>query len=665
MKLILTIPICLIAVVPLFADDPSKKEPPVDIMKFVPTPEPAKLPEDLRKPGVFDEEYPIPQDAAKAEKLRADRLAWARKRYVSPFEATADQAAPWYAKARKAIDAIAVGESAVNKLDSRTADPMMELSREARIDECQHPLLMMLTFKWFGINGEPGTGTFDEITPLVHALLDGPYPPSVKAKEAWDMAVRFENAGRKPARDYYQTFWKEFIELAKTKDRFDARLVIDLARTVEQRYVELGQKRSDGHAAVLRALDQAAVEPWVKGTVEGMYRIALSQDADRTTNPAEAEKLRKERLTAARKALTAAWESAKDQPIAPTQMITVCSLEKSPREELEIWFTRAMEADPDNLTACRIKLSYLLSSGKDRAKLAIAFGRQCLRTQNDHAALGYILDDAHRAIGSGKGNEYYAEADTWADLRELYETRLKRIPNDRYARTRYGQICLAAGEGPGALHNLTAIKTNPWRSIYAPGERFNDVLREAAELAAEQTKKPESESRESYIGTSFGTAEGTSVAFGKLKATTPGTWVSEKPANRLRSHQFKLPSGDKDYPDAELIVLPEGNKDPEKMFPGWKKQFAPPDGKTLDEMTKTETLTVGSAKVHVLDVTGTWSFKERPQDPKSKLEIRPEFRAVWMIVVVGDDAWHIRFSGPEQIVLKHHKDVMAWIKSLK
>src|SRR5262245_34710320 len=92
--------------------------------------------------------------------------------------------------------------------------------------------------------------------------------------------------------------------------------------------------------------------------------------------------------------------------------------------------------------------------------------------------------------------------------------------------------------------------------------------------------------------------KGATVAFGKLSATPPGEWKVEKPANRLRSHQFKLPSPDGNFADAEVIVLPQGKPDPEKVFPDWKKQFTPPDGKTLDDVAKTDKWTVGAATIH-------------------------------------------------------------------
>ena len=114
------------------------------------------------------------------------------------------------------------------------------------------------------------------------------------------------------------------------------------------------------------------------------------------------------------------------------------------------------------------------------------------------------------------------------------------------------------------------------------------------------------------------------VEFGALKAAAPSTWKSEKPANRLRSYQFKLPSAEKDFADAELIILPQSQADPAKVFPSWLKTYDAPDGKTLDDVTKKSKQTVGKATIHSLDVTGTWNYRERPLDPKSKLEVRPE-----------------------------------------
>jgi hypothetical protein len=151
---------------------------------------------------------------------------------------------------------------------------------------------------------------------------------------------------------------------------------------------------------------------------------------------------------------------------------------------------------------------------------------------------------------------------------------------------------------------------------------------------------------------------------GGLKAPAPKTWKSEKPANLLRSYQFKLVSPDKDFADAELAVFPESSPKWEDKFKEWKETVIPPDGSTIDQAAKVSKFEVEGKTVQVLDISGNWKYRERPRDPSSKEMLRPEYRVIWF-VVLDEEATHVRFSGPEKVVAKHHEDVLNWIKSLK
>ncbi len=167
------------------------------------------------------------------------------------------------------------------------------------------------------------------------------------------------------------------------------------------------------------------------------------------------------------------------------------------------------------------------------------------------------------------------------------------------------------------------------------------------------------------LTTSARAADETIVKLGKLSAAVPATWKSEKPINRLRSHQFKLPSGQEGVPDAEVVVSPESSPDFAKQFPRWKAQFTPPEGKTLDDISKESKREQPGVVLHFLDVQGTWKFKERPFDPKSKEETRPDSRVVWVIVLSGDDSTHVRITGPQIVVDKYYEGFDLWLKSLK
>ena len=169
------------------------------------------------------------------------------------------------------------------------------------------------------------------------------------------------------------------------------------------------------------------------------------------------------------------------------------------------------------------------------------------------------------------------------------------------------------------------------------------------------------------LAASFAAAEdkGIPVKLCGLAGVAPATWKSEKPANRLRSYQFKLPSGDKDYADAEVAIFPESSPDNAKNFARWKDTFVPADGMTIDQAAKTGKLEIGKITAATLDVSGTWKFKERPQDPKSKEMLLADHRAIWVVIETPDETTHVRLSGPAMVVEKHKKDFDAWLKSLK
>jgi len=173
-----------------------------------------------------------------------------------------------------------------------------------------------------------------------------------------------------------------------------------------------------------------------------------------------------------------------------------------------------------------------------------------------------------------------------------------------------------------------------------------------------------------FLGTVRGEDKPVVVKLDKLSATAPATWKNEKPTNRLRKYQFKLP-GAKDHPDAELTIMGESLPTPEKNFPKWKVMFDAPEGKTVDDISKTAKWEVPGANVNVLDITGTWKYKERPFDPKSKLMVLDDWRVIWVIVDEKDkkgevtESTHFRLSGPAPTVAEHAKEFEKWIKSFK
>lgn len=158
-------------------------------------------------------------------------------------------------------------------------------------------------------------------------------------------------------------------------------------------------------------------------------------------------------------------------------------------------------------------------------------------------------------------------------------------------------------------------------------------------------------------------ADGPVVKVGTRSAPAPAGWEAVKPANRLRSHQFKLPPAEAGGPAGEFVVLPDSQANPDKVFPGWAATVVPDDdGIPPEENAKRSKTERDGLTLHWLDAAGTWKYREFPQAKKE--EQRPGWRVVWVIVVEGGSATHLRLSGPAAVVEKQLPAFDKWLEKL-
>src|SRR5262245_51451696 len=152
--------------------------------------------------------------------------------------------------------------------------------------------------------------------------------------------------------------------------------------------------------------------------------------------------------------------------------------------------------------------------------------------------------------------------------------------------------------------------------------------------------------------------EGTEVTLDGLKSRTPASWKMQKPASRLRTHQFQLPHADGDGQDAELAIFffgaGSGGSAAENVK-RWKGQFQPPEGKTIEDVSKLDKFKVGNVEVTYLDVHGTYLFRD-PSNPKAKVDPMPGFRRFGIIFASENGPYFITLTGPAKTMEKHKKD---------
>jgi len=147
----------------------------------------------------------------------------------------------------------------------------------------------------------------------------------------------------------------------------------------------------------------------------------------------EGWKLMQERLAVAQKALEEAWQLDPTNSSAATYMIDVELGQGQGRDRMELWFKRAMQADPDNYEACKAKLNYLEPKWYGTPKDMIEFGRECLKTGRFQTFVPNTLCQAHYSLshytqgGYNRASDpaYYQTPGVWNDLRDVYDGYLR------------------------------------------------------------------------------------------------------------------------------------------------------------------------------------------------------------------------------------------------
>jgi hypothetical protein len=212
---------------------------------------------------------------------------------------------------------------------------------------------------------------------------------------------------------------------------------------------------------------------WVKSrpdTVDPLIALALCQyyrawTARNATGKHTPEEMKAftDGLKQTQALLEKAWKLAPADDRAPTLMLTVnveLDAEGGGRDATQLWFTRATEANPDNLDAYVAKLSSLKPENGGSTEEMIAFGRQCLQSSNWRAGVPFILADIHQLLAtwSGKRQNYYANPEAWKDLQDVYEGCLLNFPNDTVHRNQYLLLAIQARQYDVAQRQVEILR---------------------------------------------------------------------------------------------------------------------------------------------------------------------------------------------------------------
>jgi hypothetical protein len=189
-------------------------------------------------------------------------------------------------------------------------------------------------------------------------------------------------------------------------------------------------------------------------------------------------------LSQAEEAITEALELDPNAPDGARLMISIETWRGEGREQMEAWFQRAMRLDGDDYRACLAKMEYLDPRWHGSEADMLAFGRECVRTENWEGRLPFLLIEAHRRIArnylvSAQSDQgYFARPYVWNDIQSVYVPYLARHPESRYDKSCYTKFASLSGHYAIANRLFEELGVDYWHTVFL-GEEYKTFSQNA------------------------------------------------------------------------------------------------------------------------------------------------------------------------------------------
>jgi hypothetical protein len=149
-------------------------------------------------------------------------------------------------------------------------------------------------------------------------------------------------------------------------------------------------------------------------------------------------------------ALQKAWDLKPDESRTATLMLSVeLGIGGGNRDQMEMWFERAMKADGNNRDACHTKMAWLEPKWYGSIEDVLAFGQACRDTKNWRARLTLLAAVAHvrkaQQLSEQEQSKYLSSPEVWNVIQSVYEEYLAHYPDDNRERSFYAAYCYMCG----------------------------------------------------------------------------------------------------------------------------------------------------------------------------------------------------------------------------
>ena len=137
------------------------------------------------------------------------------------------------------------------------------------------------------------------------------------------------------------------------------------------------------------------------------------------------------------------------------------------------------------------------------------------------------------------------------------------------------------------------------------------------------------------------------VIIGNLSGDIPDGWVQETPQSSMRLTQFKLPSSDSKYNDAELSVFNAIGGSTQDNLDRWYKQFDQKDGIPSKEKARVRDFSIADMKITITDLKGIFTGGGMPMSPRVRKE---NFRLLAAIIETTNEKYYFKLVGHENVL---------------
>lgn len=423
------------------------------------------------------------------------RLAWYESA-VGGYEQFGSRSDKWDDDARKALRLAARYWTGGSR--DRSLEPAMwELSRRAIDNGCDDPLMLYVYAKMFESNLDVDAGEAARLYRRAgDALAGSKYPATIRAIAAL-RAGEIDRA-------------LKLLPEAVNDQTVPRRLTGELAWFIVYRPTASESRMRFDEVDAILSKTYGAESPLaltIRGKFYTRYARQISTGGDSSVEIRDRDRVSVERFAQARDALLRAWKADPGDPAAAVAMLDWALDQNTTRQDMEQWYRRALEADPDSFEAANAKLLYLSPRWRDQPDEMVAFGRQLLANGNFASRLPFILVRAHDMLsyyqdemtsGMEPDPNYYRRPEVWKDVSAVFEGYLSRYPQSLHDRSYYAKLACWAGQWDVADEQFRILGDQAKLSVFGMTDTLHRAypleyqkMRAEAERRASRSKKAE------------------------------------------------------------------------------------------------------------------------------------------------------------------------------